>query len=65
VDGNELSGRTVNGEAIFDLTGYPIGMGMTISLPSFYRTEQTTVPPDGETLVTFKFTGPPFPTALP
>jgi hypothetical protein len=64
-DGNELSGRTVNGEVVFDLTGYPIGMGMTISLPSFYRTEQMTVPPDGETLVTFKFTGPPFPTALP
>lgn len=65
VDGNELFGRTVNGEANFDLTGYPVGMGMTISLPSFYRTEQMTVPPDGETLVTFKFTGPPFPTALP
>ena len=64
-DGSELSGRTVNGEAAFDLTGYPIGMGLTISLPSFYRTEQMTVPPDGETRVTFKFTGPPFPTALP
>jgi hypothetical protein len=64
-DGTQSSGRTENGEVAFDLTGIPVGMGMTISLPSFYRTEQMTVPPAGETLVTFKFTGPPFPTALP
>jgi hypothetical protein len=64
-DGRETSGSTVNGEVVFDLTGNPIGMGVTVSLPSFYRHESLTIPAEGETLVTFIFTEPVFPTALP
>ena len=64
-NGIESIGSTVNGEVVFDLTGYPIGMGVTVSLPSFYRSEWLIIPAEGEALVTFKFTEPVFPTALP
>lgn len=64
-DGVEQAGNTENGETIFDLSGFPIGMGVTVSLPDYYRNEWVTLPADGEVLVVFRFTGPPFPTALP
>jgi hypothetical protein len=64
-NGSEQTATTANGEVVFDMTGYPIGIGVTISLPDYYRNEWLVLPAEGELLVIFSFSGPPFPTALP
>jgi hypothetical protein len=61
----EIRQRTVNGIAIFDMTGYPPGLGITVSLPGLYRSESLTLPEQGEVLVTFMFEQPVLPTRLP
>ncbi len=61
----ELRQRTVNGITVFDMTGYPPGLGITVSLPGLYRSENLTLPEQGEVLVTFMFEQPVLPTSLP
>ena len=61
----EIRQRTVNGITIFDMTGYPPGLGITVSLPGLYRSENLTLPEQGEVLVTFMFEQPVLPTSLP
>jgi len=61
----EIRQRTVNGITVFDMTGYPPGIGITVSLPGLYRSENLTLPEQGEVLVTFMFEQPVLPTSLP
>ena len=61
----EIRQRTVNGITVFDMTGYPPGLGITVSLPGLYRSESLTLPEQGEVLVTFMFEQPVLPTSLP
>ncbi len=64
-DSAPITSSTTNGEAVFDLSGYPVNMGVKISLPDFYRSQWLTLPAEGELLVTFKFASYPLPTVLP
>jgi hypothetical protein len=61
----EIRQRTANGITVFDMTGYPPGLGITVSLPGLYRSENLTLPVQGEVLVTFMFEQPVLPTSLP
>jgi hypothetical protein len=61
----ELKQRTKDGVAVFDMTGYPPGLGITVSLPGLYRSENLTLPVQGEVVVTFVFEQPVLPTSLP
>lgn len=63
--GQQLTQRTQNGVAIFDMTGYPPGVGLDISLPGLYRNQVINLPVQGDVDVTFKFDQPVLPTALP
>jgi hypothetical protein len=60
-----ITQRTVNGVTVFDMNGYPPGLGITVSLPGLYRSESLTLPEQGEVLVTFMFEQPVLPTSLP
>ena len=65
-DTNEqLDARTVNGIAVFDMTGYRPNMRITVSLPGLYRSENFALPEQGEVNVTFKFDQPTLPTIIP
>ena len=57
--------RTQEGVTVFDMTGYPVGENVTISLPGLYRSESLVLPAEGEVLVTFMFEQPVLPTSLP
>jgi hypothetical protein len=61
----EIKQRTKDGIAIFDMTGYPPGLGITVSLPGLYRSENLNLPEQGEVVVTFMFEQPVLPTSLP
>ena len=61
----QITQRTQNGIAIFDMTGYPPGIDLTVSLPGLYRSESSILPEQGEVLVTFRFEQPALPTLLP
>jgi len=61
----EITQRTQNGVAIFDMTGYPPGIDINVSLPGLYRSENFVLPEEGEVTVTFKFDQPALPTLLP
>ena len=61
----EITQRTQNGVAIFDMTGYPPGLGINVSLPGLYRSENFVLPEEGQVTVTFKFDQPALPTVLP
>jgi hypothetical protein len=61
----QLTQRTTNGIAIFDMTGYPPGAGIDVSLPGLYRNQVFNLPEQGDVDVTFKFDQPILPTALP
>ena len=64
--GNEqITQRTVNGIAIFDMSRYSPGTGITVSLPGLYRSENFILPESGEITVTFMFDQPALPTILP
>lgn len=57
--------RTQNGIAIFDMSGFRPGIGITVSLPGLYRSESFELPEQGEVTVTFMFEQPALPTLLP
>ena len=61
----QITQRTQDGITVFDMTGYPPGMGITVSLPGLYRSESFVLPEQGEVLVTFMFEQPVLPTSLP
>jgi len=62
---DELTQRTQNGIAIFDLSGYTPGILVNVSLPGLYRSESRELPEQGEVIVTFMFEQPALPTSLP
>jgi hypothetical protein len=64
-DGSTLTTRTVNGEAVFDLTGRPVGGNVTILLPDLYRSQKVRVKQDGEIPVIFRLVEPIIPPVLP
>lgn len=61
----QITQRTQNGIAIFDMSGFMPGIRITVSLPSLYRSESFALPEQGEVTVTFMFEQPPLPTVLP
>jgi hypothetical protein len=61
----QITQRTQSGIAIFDMSGYTPGIGITVSLPGLYRSESFELPEEGEVTVTFMFEQPPLPTVLP
>ncbi|HLO15740.1 MAG TPA: hypothetical protein VK206_12980 [Anaerolineales bacterium] len=61
----QISKRTQNGIAIFDMSGYTPGIGINVSLPGLYRNERFELPQQGEVTVTFMFEQPPLPTVIP
>jgi len=64
-DGSTLTTRTVNGEAVFDLAGRPVGGNVTILLPDLYRSQKVRVKQDGEIPVIFRLVEPIIPPVLP
>jgi hypothetical protein len=64
-DNDELTKRTENGIAIFDMSGYRPNLNITVSLPGLFRSESFNLPETGEKLITFKFDQPTLPTSLP
>jgi len=62
---DQITQRTQNGIAVFDMSGYTPGIGITVSLPGLYRSESFELPEQGEVTVTFMFEQPPLPTVLP
>ena len=61
----QITQRTEDGITVFDMTGYPPGIGINVSLPGLYRSESFDLPEQGEILVTFMFEQPVLPTSLP
>lgn len=61
----EITQRTQNGVAIFDMSGYPPNSGIDVSLPGLYRNETFRLPEEGDVEVLFKFDQPVLPTILP
>jgi len=62
---DQITQRTQNGIAIFDMSGFTPGIRVTVSLPGLYRSESFELPEQGEVNVTFMFEQPPLPTVLP
>jgi hypothetical protein len=63
--GEQITRRTQNGLAVFDMTGYRPGIGVNVSLPGLYRSENFSLPQQGEVPVLFPFEQPALPTILP
>jgi hypothetical protein len=61
----QITQRTQNGIAIFDMSGFTPGIGVNVSLPGLYRNERFQLPQEGEVVVTFMFEQPPLPTSIP
>jgi len=61
----QITKRTQNGIAIFDMSGYTPGIGINVSLPGLYRNQRFDLPETGEVTVTFMFEQPPLPTIIP
>jgi hypothetical protein len=61
----QITKRTQNGIAIFDMSGFTPGIAVNISLPGFYRSQRFELPQHGEVTVTFMFQQPPLPTNIP
>lgn len=61
----QIEQRTQNGIAVFDMSGYTPGIGINVSLPGLYRSENIILPEQGEVTVTFMFEQPALPTSLP
>ena len=61
----ELTQRTQNGVAIFDMSGYAPNSGIEVSLPGLYRSQTFLLPVEGDVEVVFKFDQPVLPTSLP
>ncbi len=64
-DGALLVQPTLQGEALFDVSGYKVGLGATASLPGLYRSYSFKLPAKGTMVIPFKFTEPPLPSNLP
>ena len=64
-DNQQITQRTQNGIAVFDMTGFPPATIITVSLPGLYRSESFALPEQGVSVVTFIFEPPPLPTLLP
>jgi len=62
---DQITQRTQNGIAVFDMSGFTPGIRVTVSLPGLYRSESFELPEQGEVNVTFMFVQPPLPTVLP
>ena len=62
---DEITKRTENGTAIFDMTGFRPNLTITVSLPGLYRSENFVLPQTGEVNIIFKFDQPTLPTSLP
>jgi hypothetical protein len=62
---DQITQRTQNGIAVFDMTGYPPGIGVNVSLPGLYRDQSFVLPAQGEVTVTFMFEQPALPTTIP
>jgi hypothetical protein len=61
----QITQRTQNGIAIFDMSGFRPGIRVTVSLPGLYRSQSFELPQEGEVTVTFVFEQPALPTVLP
>jgi hypothetical protein len=61
----QITQRTQNGIAIFDMSGFPPGISVNVSLPGLYRSQRFDLPATGEVTVTFKFEQPALPTNIP
>ena len=61
----EITQRTENGVAVFDMSGYPPNSGIDVSLPGLYRNQTFLLPEEGDVEVVFKFDQPALPTSLP
>jgi hypothetical protein len=61
----QITQRTQNGIAVFDMSGYTPGIGINVSLPGLYRNERFELPQEGEVTVTFIFELPALPTTIP
>lgn len=61
----QLTQRTQNGIAIFDMAGYTPGSGIDVSLPGLYRNQVFELPETGDVTVLFRFDQPVLPTSLP
>lgn len=61
----QITQRTQNGIAIFDMSGFTPGISVNVSLPGLYRNERFQLPQEGEVVVTFMFEQPPLPTSIP
>jgi hypothetical protein len=61
----QITQRTQDGIAIFDLSGYTPGIVINVSLPGLYRNESFELPQEGEVTVTFRFELPLLPTTIP
>ena len=61
----QVTQRTENGIAIFDMSGYTPGIGVNVSLPGLYREQRFELPQEGEVTVTFMFELPVLPTNIP
>lgn len=64
-NGKQSSGVTLNGELVFDLTGYPPRMNAIVSLPGLYREKLFSIPTEGVVQVDFVFGAPEVPQELP
>jgi len=61
----QITQRTQNGIAIFDMSGYTPNSGIDVSLPGLYRNQTFLLPEQGDVTVEFKFDQPALPTSLP
>jgi hypothetical protein len=64
-DGSVAQTATVNGEAVIDLRGRPIGTDVIVALPELFRSEKVRVTRDGEIPVVFRLEQPVVPPVLP
>jgi hypothetical protein len=61
----QITQRTVNGIATFDMSGYTPNSGIDVSLPGLYRNNTFRLPEHGDVTIVFKFDQPVLPTSLP
>jgi hypothetical protein len=62
---DQITQRTQDGITVFDMTGYPPGVGVNVSLPGLYRDQSFVLPEQGEVTVIFMFDQPALPTSIP
>ena len=64
-DGSRSYKTVTNGQAIFDMSIYPVGTEVTVSLPGLFRSYTTRLTNEGEILVPFRLKQPVLPPSLP